>query len=792
MLFRILLTLILGSYTTLSFSQTYNYLSTYNSMGVPNVMAGRDVLSSSFLQRVKASFPEGYPVPNYNPQYIVTDSKSSIIVRDASDVWVTFVSEGAGYKNVLGFYTFDPANPPTTAPANNQITIVFPNVSALGSGGGLIAGDKVKLGSFPANTGIGWVLLANAWNGSSVGNGLWKLYSHPNLNPEANPSLRYHNVILYDSQTDRLVMGFEDIRRDYASCDNDFNDALFYITASSNTALESATFLSTANVVGEITSGVDGGLESEGSLASLIAKRNVNKELLHKKIDKNSPSSMIMASSITNSSTSESSIIDFLPTLGPDSSTAFVSTPLDLVSITNAKEILAYDYFNGSSLNAVGLLIKTENEVYSHTKNICERVAGSSILETKKVIIRNQYPSTLITFKKPDESIEYGLSFSARIVSDSVFEYNSHWITQEYATGSGYLNFQVWGKYPGSVFYLAETILAKLDTVYNLTENIYFTPPPSILAGSGSYNQGKFTINILNRNGEVKNLFVAGGYKEAENEPSLVYNKQISLNGNINQTFTLDAPGVFDAGLFIYDADSLESDGLYLADGAWVANYEIENVLNSSLVTFPQDKLPTENNHYWVERAFEASGSTKNYYSVHRPLRLGLKPKDLSAYNYLSFTASGNNTVEIVISRKGIINWNDQARIFLTLTPDVKKYYLDLSLFINNQSQALNKTDINAVTFSVISTNQQYVPFNLKINQLAFSKSGNCENTQQVVASSFSKEKYQASGKLEVTNKNKPNANIQLSAAKAIEFMPGFETSTGAVLKAEIKGCENN
>jgi hypothetical protein len=792
MLKRLLLASIFGLINNIAFSQAYNYLSPFNSLGVPTNMAGRDVVTSTFLQRVKASFPEGYPVPSYNPEYIVTDSKSSIVVYEEADVWVTFVSEGAGYKNVLGFYTFDPSNPPTVAPTNSQITIVFPNVSASGSGGGLIAGDKVKLGTFPANTGIGWVLLANGYNGSTVTNGLWKLYSHPNLNPEANPNLRYHNVILNDSQTDRLVMGFEDIRRDYSNCDNDFNDALFYITASPNTALQAATFLETANVVGEVSSGNDGGLESDGSLATAITKRNVNKELKNNKADRNSPKSMIKASAQTSINTVSTGLADFLPNIGPDSSTAYVSTPTDLVGITNASQLLSYDYFNGSTLNAVGLVIKTINEVYSHTKNICDRVGGASILSTKTVLIRNQYPSTLVTFKKPDESIEYGLSFSARVVADSTFEYNSHWIVQEYATGSDYLSFQLWGKYPGSVFYMAESILAKLDTVYHLTNDIKFTAPPAILAGSGSYSQGKFNINILNRNKLVKTLNVGGAYKVAENGTSLPYLKQITLNGLVNQTFTLDAPGVFDAGLFIYDADSLESDGLYLADGAWVANYETENVMNSNLVTFPQDKLPIENNHYWIERAIEASGSTKNYYSIHRPLRLGLKPQDLSAYNYLTFTASGTNTVEIVISRKGIINWNDQARIFVTLTPDVKKYYIDLAQFINNQSQALNKTDINAVTFSVISPDQNYLPFNVKINQLAFSKVGACQSTQQVVASAYSKEKYESSGKLEVTNKNKTNANIQLSAANAIELLPGFEASTGAVLKAEIKGCGNN
>ncbi len=87
----------------------------------------------------------------------------------------------------MGFYTYDINNQSSTAPQPEDITIIFPNASVLGSGGGLQTGDKVKIGNFPAGTGIGWVLLANAWNlgSSSVGSGLWQLYSNPDYNPES-------------------------------------------------------------------------------------------------------------------------------------------------------------------------------------------------------------------------------------------------------------------------------------------------------------------------------------------------------------------------------------------------------------------------------------------------------------------------------------------------------------------------------------------------------------------------------------------------------------------------------
>ena len=134
----------------------------------------------------------------------------------------------------------------------------------------------MNIGRFSAGTGIGWVLLANGWNGTAVTSGLWKLYSNPDYNPENDTELRKHNVLLCDPENERIILGFEDIRRDYASCDNDFNDALFYITANPFTAI-STTNYADVDSANPVTSGNDGGLESNGDLASLIAKRNFDR-----------------------------------------------------------------------------------------------------------------------------------------------------------------------------------------------------------------------------------------------------------------------------------------------------------------------------------------------------------------------------------------------------------------------------------------------------------------------------------------------------------------------------------
>jgi len=71
--------------------------------------------------------------------------------------------------------------------------------------------DKVNIGTFPIGKGIGWVLIANGWQGRAVGSWYWKLYSNMDFNPEYDSTLRHHNVLLAEPENERILLGFEDI-----------------------------------------------------------------------------------------------------------------------------------------------------------------------------------------------------------------------------------------------------------------------------------------------------------------------------------------------------------------------------------------------------------------------------------------------------------------------------------------------------------------------------------------------------------------------------------------------------
>ncbi|MCI4671024.1 MAG: LruC domain-containing protein [Bacteroidia bacterium] len=217
-----------------------SYMGTYNSSGVPNYLEPtRDVIGSDLLSFINSSLPEGFPVPTYHPRYLDNTNKINLDIDSTADVWITFVHEGAGWRNTVGFYTYPTNNPPQIEDDLNSLNVIFPNYSFQGGGGGLISGDKVYLGRHEAGTSIGFFLIANAWDGQSqsVGNGYYRIFSNKNLNPETDVTKQQHNVLLYDDVNELFLIGFEDINRESPSCDQDFNDAVFYVTANPITAV---------------------------------------------------------------------------------------------------------------------------------------------------------------------------------------------------------------------------------------------------------------------------------------------------------------------------------------------------------------------------------------------------------------------------------------------------------------------------------------------------------------------------------------------------------------------------
>lgn len=203
----------------------------YNGQGRPDYREVQgDDISKEMLAAINASLPEQTNVAKLHPDYVAAGTNSNIVITKDADVWITFVYEGAGYMNTLGYYTYKTGSAPKTVADIKEIKYVFPNCSMPGSGGDLHSGDKVKLGTFPEGTTIGLVIFANGWNGKDINTAYSNTYfSDAYLNPETDANLKKHNVLLQFKDT--YIIGFEDMNRQNGGCDHDFNDVLVYATA---------------------------------------------------------------------------------------------------------------------------------------------------------------------------------------------------------------------------------------------------------------------------------------------------------------------------------------------------------------------------------------------------------------------------------------------------------------------------------------------------------------------------------------------------------------------------------
>lgn len=708
LLFTLLLT------TGFAYTQNFNYMGTFDSQGVPDYLDGRDEISAEFLERVNNSVPESFPVPIYNPHYITAGYDTDIHIEEDADVWVTFVKEGAGYKNVLGFYTYDIDNPRTTKPEDHEITIIFPNVSELYSGGGLIAGDRVKLGSFEAGTGIGWVLLANAWNGSGAGYGYWQLFSNPDFNPEAEETLRYHNVLLADPDEERIILGFEDIRRDYASCDQDFNDALFYVTASPYTAIKKANFAEVSKEA-PVYSAFDGGLESNGDLSMLIAKRNmqrvkdgvyVNQRKYQKKYRRNSGQ---YKSAVAK---------DYFPDTGLfGDETTYISSPEDLLAITNATDVFAIDYYKGENRVAAALLTETSGKVYNHTKTICDRLNGS-LLEDIRTIKLDNYSMIMAQIIRDTGNREYAISFSIKDNAGSS-ELMSFWNISQYPEGN-YKNFQVWGSNMGQVSHIVYNILKTIKENGSVKQNNVEDMIPDVFVQHGYYDAGKIYLQLKNR-GEATQVSANVNFKKHENAENQQYTKNVSLVKNEITEVALETGYLFDAGIGLYNVNAAIADELYLADGPWGIDYNGEEAVVNDFSIVPEDNLTIEDNYYAVERSITLDASIRGTVNIFRHIYAGELSFDASNYAAVEFTASNSIPVEVIIVQEGLSDWNNRLRYTIPASTKENKFVIPFDSFENGNGETGKVTKVKSVVFSLQGDYVNDKEVRATIDDLAFS-----------------------------------------------------------------------
>ncbi|MFY7653287.1 MAG: DUF4114 domain-containing protein, partial [Chitinophagaceae bacterium] len=637
--------------------------------------------------------------------------------------------------NVLGYYTYPTNNPPTVKPHDSTITIIFPNASKAGFGGNLNAGDRVYLGKFPANTSLGLVLIANGWNGAVVGNGLWKVFANRNFNPEADSSLRKHTVILNDTASDRIVIGFEDVKRDLPSCDQDFNDLIVFLTTKPKTCVNKLDSIPVLTADGKIVfSGKTGGVESY-SLGNVLVNRmlqqtkkgeygNINySQLTPVKVEKSTNS--VNLSGIQNGILgidAQIKLSSLMPNAMIDSGfTAFNSSPIDITGFTNAKDVAATDYTLNNQCRAVAFITRTNDQPYTHTKAICDRLRNAAILGVESFTYEG-INFLRYTINRGSGTIEYATHFTVGSYSnnDSLFV-QSQWLTDAVAPYPTQLNFQLWAAAPYLVTDMLIEIVGKLKQL-GIVTNVNAAILPEIYFVKGQKLNGKLGLTIKNTQNRLINAAIRFNNKANEQAPIISSVQNLAIAAGTTQQLELNVNDLYESNIQLL-ADNKTTDLLYLGDGAWTLDFPANVTTIQQFTVTNADTNVHLNNRLAVQRNIQFVGKTSAYISAAKLLNGGGLPIDLSSYQSLQFWAKGGSTLKITFIKNSIANWDKQYAIRIPISNNWKEYGINLNELISaNSTDKINATDVTGLVFSFEVPQGSHTTIDGGLKNIYFSK----------------------------------------------------------------------
>lgn len=224
------------------------------------VKAPAQTVPSSLLKTIGQILPEQ---SSAGASFVSDVYSPNLVVTEPATVSVTFVHEGAGYQNTLGYFTYEQELDGTLRILSRDL--LFANAS-FAPQGTMKAGDTVVLGDaagreriFEPGERIGFFLVANGWvadpriktwtydqpgipDVSGAVNKLSGYGCYTSLN-QTNPEfaagrdelsrhvamVRMNGVAGFLDGKDFFLTGFEDQNR--TASDNDFNDLVFVVTA---------------------------------------------------------------------------------------------------------------------------------------------------------------------------------------------------------------------------------------------------------------------------------------------------------------------------------------------------------------------------------------------------------------------------------------------------------------------------------------------------------------------------------------------------------------------------------
>jgi choice-of-anchor A domain-containing protein len=448
--------------------------------------------------------------------------------------------------------------------------------------------------------------------------------------------------------------------------------------------------------------GGGGGLESE-SMGDLISKREYAKikhsiaakpnNSLLPIFNKQSPFAAAKTSAAT------SSLEKYIPAALDASTTPKISTPTDLTAITYAVDVFSVDYIKNDISKAVVLAITTTGRPYNHTKSICDRFRGATLISTEKVKI-DGLDFIRFALQQEDGHIEHSIAFAVGKANNGTqFKLQSKWLISEYAPDDSVFNFQVWSTTPENTEKLTHDIISNLKTVLPIvqTDNNFILPNAYI--AHGSRNKQFLDINIVctRPSNNAKVVFIQR-INEVAAEDSLII--PFNLAAGDDNHFSIPIYDGYEYEGHFYVNDSLVDD-VYMADGGWsldfdkqyteILNYKPNNNTNRIYL----------DNEFPLYRSVQVVANTYDYISIYKFIKAGQEKVDLSAFHSYKFYAKGTGKMEILLIKESVENFKYQYKMVVDLDPAGKNYQISFDDFVSDRLSApFDPSDVKAVVYN--------------------------------------------------------------------------------------------
>jgi hypothetical protein len=477
---------------------------------------------------------------------------------------------------------------------------------------------------------------------------------------------------------------------------------------------------------GIVGGGANGGLESK-SLGDNLIKRIYSKAVNNQ----NGPidyAHLPIVSSTTNrnhttglGSISAITLSDIMPDITSSGFIAYNSTPSDIITFTNAKEVKAIDFTSNKECKAVAFATKTQGFLYDHTKPICDRLKGASLVSVENMNIGG-FDLVKYTLNNEKGQREYATSFSIGSKNGRAdFSIQSTWLTKDYIGDETMYNFQLWAATPQLVKSMVMDIFAKLNSVAQI-KAISKVNIPSMFVLSGKRERTNLNLVLNNSSSSNTGYFIL---EDKNNEASTIINKRtipftLSANGKTN--ITIPMSDIYESTISMY-VNGVLKDVVYMSDGTWYADYnKATTVVNS----FTVSNVPNRNisaDEFPLLRNVSLKANSPDYISIVKLMKGGGMEADLSQYKGLKFTASGGQSMHITLVKNSIVNWKEQYYADINLDQDQKDYFIGLDKFKSDvSSNKLVANDISSIAMSVIVSSGRQSTINTDLSNVSFTK----------------------------------------------------------------------